>query len=97
MSLYHKKESQKQHSREDLTPTTYEQLRAVHDSKHKNYFNHLQLHMQKNRTKINSAPIVKKYEDKGNIQHEPHPKTVKAVNYHSSALNHSVVPMNARI
>mgnify|MGYP006894178069 FL=1 len=97
MSLYHKKESQKQHSREDLTPTTYEQLRAVHDSKHKNYFNHLQLHMQKNRTKINSAPIVKKYDDKGNIQHEPNPKTVKAVNYHSSALNHSVVPMNARI
>ena len=44
------------------------QMRTVHDDKHKNYFDRLQLTMQKNRTKINSAPTVKCYNEKGNIK-----------------------------
>ena len=74
--------------------TCFEQLRALHDDKHKNHFDRLRLRMQKDRTKINSAPAVKKYEDKGDINHEPPIKTVKPVNYHGITLNHSTITRN---
>ena len=66
------------------------QMRTIHDDKNKNHFDILQLTMQKNRTKINSAPTVKCYNEKGNVYHEPPPKTTKSLNHHDS-LNHSVV------
>lgn len=77
--------------------TSFEQLRTVHDDKRMNHYDRLQLHMQKERTRINSAPTVKKYEDKGNISHEPIPPTTKKINFHTYSLNHSVIPINQRI
>ena len=65
-------------------------LRAVHDENHKNHFDRMKLKMQKERTKINSAPTVRKQTEKGNVFHEPVPKTTKQMNHHDS-LNHSVV------
>ena len=72
----------------------WEQLRTIHDEKHKNYFDKLRLSMQKERTKINSAPVIKKYEVRGNINHEPPIKTVRPLNYHSISLNHSTITRN---
>lgn len=77
-----------------MSEKCFEQLRVLHDEKHKNYFDRLRLSMQKERTKINSAPVVKKYEAKGNINHEPPIRTVKPVNYHEIALNHSTITRN---
>ena len=62
---------------------SFEQKRAIHDNKRMNHYDRLQLKMQKELTKINSGPTVKKYEDKGNIQHEPQVSTTKKVNFHT--------------
>ena len=75
---------------------SYEQKRAMHDDKRMNYYDHLQYNAQKERTKINSAPTIKKYNAKGNIRHEPQTPTTKPVNYHTYALNHSVVTKSQR-
>lgn len=75
----------------------YQELRTLHDDKHKNYFDRLRLEMQTRRTKINSAPTVKKYEEKGDIRHEPQPSTTKFINFHTITLNSSTVPNNRRI
>ena len=72
----------------------YERLRTIHDDKHMNYYDRLRLKAQKERTIVNSAPTVKKYEAKGSIVHEPPPKTAKPINFHSITLNHSVVTKN---
>ena len=50
--------------------SNYNQLRTLHDEKHQNHFDRQRLKQQKERTKINSQPTVKKYEEKGNINHE---------------------------
>ena len=76
---------------------SFEQKRALHDDNRRNYYDKLQLKMQKERTRINSAPTVKKYEDKGNIQHEPQVSTTKKLNFHTYSLNHSVVPICSKI
>ena len=76
---------------------SFEQKRALHDDSRRNYYDRLQLKMQKERTRINSAPTVKKYEDKGNIQHEPQVSTTKKLNFHTYSLNHSVVPICSKI
>ena len=72
----------------------YERLRTIHDDKHTNYYDRLRLKAQKERTIVNSAPTVKKYEEKGSIVHEPPAKTAKPINFHSITLNHSTVPRN---
>ena len=77
--------------------SNYEQLRTIDDEKHQNHFNRLRPDMQKRRTSINSAPIVKKYEEKGDIRHEPPPSTTKSNNFHTITLNHSTVARNNRI
>lgn len=88
---------------------SYEQKRTIHDDKRMNHYDRLQLKMQKERTRINSAPTIKKYEDKGNIRHEPLPSTTqnvilgrngnspKKLNFHTYSLNHSVIPMCSKI
>lgn len=76
---------------------TYEQKRTLRDENRMNHYDRLQLKMQKERTRINSAPTVKKYEDKGNIQHEPQVSTTKKMNFHTFSLNHSVVPKCSKI
>ncbi len=76
---------------------TYEQKRTLHDENRRNHYDRLQLKMQKERTRINSGPTVKKYEDKGNIQHEPQVSTTKKINFHTYSLNHSVVPICSKI
>ena len=76
---------------------SFEQKRALHDDSRRNHYDRLQLKMQKERTRINSAPTVKKYEDKGNIQHEPQVSTTKKINFHTYSLNHSVVPICSKI
>ena len=58
---------------------SYEQKRAVHDNKRMNYYDHLQYNAQKERTKINSAPTIKKYTTKGDIRHEPQTPTTKSL------------------
>ena len=68
---------------------SYEQKRAMH-------YDHLQYNAQKERTKINSAPTIKKYNAKGDIRHESQTPTTKPVNYHTYALNHSVVTKSQR-
>ena len=70
------------------------QLRAVHDENHKNYFDRLQLKMQKNRTNVNSSPTVKKMFEKGCVFHEPFPKTTKPMNHHDSRNDSVVVRSN---
>ena len=91
------------HSQVSSNSTSYEQKRTIHgsfadsykfvrDDKRMNHYDRLQLKMQKERTRINSAPTVKKYEDKGSIQHEPQVSTTKKLNFHTYSLNHSVVP-----
>lgn len=80
-----------------MSYNTYEQRRTIRDDKHKNHFDHLQQYMQRERTRINSAPAVKKYYEKGNIFHEPPPRTNKPINFHSITLNHSTVPINIKI
>ena len=75
----------------------YTELRTIHDEKHQNHFDRLRLDMQRRRTSINSAPIVKKYEEKGDIRHEPPPSTTKSINFHTITLNHSTVARNNRI
>ena len=76
---------------------SFEQKRTLHDSNRMNHYDRLQLKMQKERTRINSGPTVKKYEDKGNIQHEPQVSTTKKINFHTYSLNHSVVPICSKI
>ena len=75
----------------------YEERRTLHDDKHKNHFDHLQLHMQRERTRINSGPTVKIINGKGSINHEELPNTTKPINFHSISLNHSTVPCNKKI
>lgn len=74
--------------------SNYNQLRTLHDENHQNHFDRQRLKQQKERTKINSQPTVKKYEEKGNINHESTIKTNKPVNYHMLSLNHSIITMN---
>ena len=88
---------------------SFEQKRTLHDNNRMNHYDRLQLKMQKERTRINSGPTVKKYEDKGNIQHESQVSTTqnvvlgqngylpKKINFHTFSLNHSVVPICAKI
>ena len=76
---------------------SFEQKRTLHDNNRMNHYDRLQLKMQKERTRINSGPTVKKYEDKGNIQHESQVSTTKKVNFHTFSLNHSVVPICSKI
>lgn len=77
--------------------TNHAELRTLHDENHKNHFDRLRLDMQRKRTAINSAPIVRKYEEKGDIRHEPLPSTTKLNNFHTITLNHSTVARNNRI
>ena len=77
-----------------MSENCFRQLRVLHDEKHKNYFDRLRLSMKKERTKINSAPTVKKCESKGNINHDAPIKTVKPTNYHKITLNHSTITKN---
>lgn len=72
------------------------QLRAVHDEKHKNYFDRLQLKIQKNRTNVNSSPTVKKMFENFCVFHEPVSMTTKIMNHHDS-LNHSLVARSNNI
>lgn len=74
--------------------SNYEQRRTLHDDKHQNHFDKQRLKQQKERTRINSQPTVKKYEEKGNINHDPLVKTTKPLNYHLLTLNHSTISMN---
>lgn len=76
------------------TNISYEQLRTVHDENRNNHYDRLQRKMQKERTKINSAPTITKYEDRGNINHEPPIKSVRPVNYHTITLNHCSITKN---
>lgn len=69
------------HSQVSSNSTSYEQKRTIHDDKRMNHYDRLQLKMQKERTRINSAPTVKKYEDKGSIQHEPQVSTTKKIEF----------------
>lgn len=46
------------------------QLRAVHDEKHKKHFDRQMLTMQKETTKINSEITVRKKTEKGCVIHE---------------------------
>ena len=81
---------------ESLTSQTSKEKRALHDDKHMNYYDHLQRQAQQKRTKINCAPTVKKSTERGNIFHEPQPKTNRPINFHNISLNHSVIPSNKR-
>ena len=76
----------------EQSKVSYEQKRAVRDDKRMNYYDRLHNKMQRERTRIISAPTIKKYDSKGDIQHEPQVSTVKKVNFHTYSLNHSVVP-----
>lgn len=80
-----------------MSSTSFEARRAIHDDKHKNYYDYLQQNAQRERTRLNSAPTIRKYSDRGNIFHEPQIKTNKPVNFHSISLNHSTVPCNRKI
>ena len=76
---------------------SFEQKRTLQDSNKMNYYERLRLQMQKERTRINSSPIIKKYNLKGSINHEKAQITTKKMNYHTYTLNHSVVPNNSKI
>ena len=76
---------------------SFEQKRTLRDSNKMNYYDRLRLQMQKERTRINSSPIIKKYNLKGSINHEKAQITTKKMNYHTYTLNHSVVPNNSKI
>lgn len=71
--------------------------RTLRDDHRMNYYDRLQLNMQRERTRINSAPIIKKRDLKGSINHEPPMITTKKLNFHTYSLNHSVVPINSKI
>lgn len=73
---------------------TYEQKRAIHDEKRMNHYDRLSREMQKKRTDITTSPTIKKYDNKGSIQHEPQTSTTKKMNFHTYTLNHSVVTKN---
>lgn len=78
--------------------TNYKELRTLHDSDHQNHFDRLRKQMQRSRTRLNSAPIVKKYTTKGNIKSKQNDiKTCKPLNYHSISLVHSITPINIKI
>ena len=82
----------------NTTNITFEQARAIHDDKHKNYYDRLQQDMQRRRTaRINSQPTVTKYTQRGDINHEPPRKTCNQINFHTQALNHSVIPVSNRV
>lgn len=69
---------------------SFEQKRTLQDSKKMNYYDRLRLQMQKERTRINSSPIIRKYNFKGSINHEKAQITTKKKkNYHTYTLNHS--------
>lgn len=68
---------------------SFEQKRTLQDSKKMNYYDRLRLQMQKERTRINSSPIIRKYNFKGSINHEKAQITTKKMNYHTYTLNHS--------
>ena len=77
---------------------SFEQKRTLRDSNKMNYYDRLRLQKQKERTRINSSPIIKKYNLKGSINHNKEPIiTTKKMNYHTYTLNHSVVPNNSKI
>ena len=76
---------------------SFAQRRTLRDSNKMNYYERLRLQMQKERTRINSSPIIKKYNLKGSINHEKAQITTKKMNYHTYTLNHSVVPNNSKI
>lgn len=76
---------------------SFQQRRTIRDDKRMNFYDRLQLEMQKERTRINSAPIIKKRDLKGTINHEKPTITTKKLNYHTYSLNHSVVPINSKI
>ena len=76
---------------------SFQQRRTIRDDKRMNFYDRLQLEMQKERTRINSAPIIKKRDLKGTINHEKPPITTKKLNYHTYSLNYSVVPINSKI
>ena len=76
---------------------SFEQKCTLRDSNKMNYYDRLRLQMQKERTRINSSPIIKKYNLKGSINHEKAQITTKKMNYHTYTLNHSVVPNNSKI
>ena len=81
-----------------MNTMNYEQARTIHDDKHKNYYDKLQQEMQRKRTAtISSMPTVQKYTKRGDINHEPPQKTVKQINYHAQALNHSIIAQHDRI
>ena len=71
---------------------SYEQKRAMRDDKRMNYYDRLQHNAQKERTRLNSAPTIKKCDSKGDIRHEAQVSTTKKLNFHTYSLNHSVVP-----
>ena len=71
---------------------SYEQKRAMRDDKRMNYYDRLQHNAQKERTRLNSAPTIKKCDSKGDIRHEAQISTTKKLNFHTYSLNHSVVP-----
>ncbi len=77
-----------------MSENCFERRRTLHDSKHQNYFDRQRLKQQKERTRKNSAPTVKKFEEKGCINHELPPKTAQPLNFHMLSLNHSVVTKN---
>lgn len=56
---------------------SFQQRRTIRDDKRMNFYDRLQLEMQKERTRINSAPIIKKRDLKGTINHEKPPITTK--------------------
>lgn len=86
------------YERPEVLGIPFLQRRAYKDKDGKTYFNYLEKHMRANRTNINSAPTIKKYEDKGNIIHEPPPITTSLHRYRRyNSINHSSVPNNFRI
>ena len=76
---------------------SYEQKRAMRDDKRMNYYDRLQHNAQKERTRLNSAPTIKKCDSKGDIRHEAQVSTTKKLNFHTYSLNHSVVPRCSKI
>ena len=75
-----------------VADVSYEQKRAMRDDKRMNYYDRLQHNAQKERTRLNSAPTIKKCDSKGDIRHEAQVSTTKKLNFHTYSLNHSVVP-----
>ena len=75
----------------------FAKARTIHDDKHKNYFDNLQHRMQQRRTAINSRPVLTKYSERGNINHEPPRKTTDPSNFHTQSLNHQTTLLRDKI